>query len=163
MAAGLFLAFWVVLALAVFFVAMRGGPAGARQALHVQSRRGSRVVALTVAVIFVAFGVALPALVLGFNGAHKARVAPGGVSLNADQAKGRTVFASRCATCHTLAAARAVGRVGPNLDLLHPASALILDAIANGRARGNGQMPAQIVDGRDAQNVAAFVAAVAGH
>ena len=67
-----------------------------------------------------------------------------------------------CATCHTLKASNAVGKVGPNLDVLHPPKGLILDAIANGRARGQGQMPAGLVDGQDAQDVAAYVAAVAG-
>ena len=58
------------------------------------------------------------------------------------------MFAKYCATCHTLAASNAVGKVGPNLDMLHPPKGLILDAIKNGRARGQGQMPAGLVDGR---------------
>jgi len=36
------------------------------------------------------------------------------------------------------------------------------DAIQTGRMRGNGTMPAGIVSGKDAQDVAAFVGAVAG-
>jgi hypothetical protein len=36
-------------------------------------------------------------------------------------------------------------------------------AIAEGRARGLGQMPAQLYTGREAKEVAEFVAAVAGH
>ena len=72
------------------------------------------------------------------------------------------MFKQHCATCHTLAAANAVGKVGPNLDQLRPPPALIKDAIAKGRARGQGQMPAQLVTGQDANNVAAFVAKVAG-
>ncbi|HEY7621346.1 MAG TPA: cytochrome c, partial [Solirubrobacteraceae bacterium] len=76
---------------------------------------------------------------------------------------GRAVFAKYCATCHTLKASNAVGRVGPNLDNLHPNKALILDAIAKGRARGAGQMPVGLVNGADAQNVADYVSAVAGH
>ena len=91
-----------------------------------------------------------------------AKSAPGGVDLNASQAAGRAVFAKYCATCHTLKASNAVGKVGPNLDVLHPPKGLILDAIAKGRARGQGQMPAGLVDGEDAQDVAAYVAAVAG-
>ncbi|MEA2255541.1 MAG: hypothetical protein QOG35_1586, partial [Solirubrobacteraceae bacterium] len=49
-----------------------------------------------------------------------------------------------------------------NLDNLHPPRALVLDAIEQGRARGQGQMPAGLVDGQDAKDVAAFVVAVAG-
>ena len=52
--------------------------------------------------------------------------------------------------------------MGPNLDVLTPPKVLILDAIAKGRARGNGQMPAQLLTGRDAVEVATFVAQVAG-
>ena len=80
----------------------------------------------------------------------------------AAQVNGRAVFGKYCATCHTLKASNAVGKVGPNLDILHPPKGLILDAIANGRARGQGQMPAGLVDGQDAQDEAAYVAAVAG-
>ena len=85
-----------------------------------------------------------------------------GVDLTEAQVSGRATFAKYCATCHTLAASNAVGKVGPNLDNLHPPKALILDAIAKGRARGSGQMPAGLVAGQDAQDVADYVAAVAG-
>ena len=39
----------------------------------------------------------------------------------------------------------------------------MLNAILEGRARGIGQMPALLYQGKEAQDVAAFVAAVAGH
>ena len=166
MTAGAFLAFWAVLGLAVFFMAMRGGPRRARQALYPQSRRARRVTGIILALLYVGFGVAVPALVLAANGNHRAAGAPGGITLRktaqGDEVRGRSLFAAKCATCHTLVAAHAVGKVGPNLDLLRPPYSLILDAIANGRARGNGQMPAQLYDGQDAKDVAAFVSAVAG-
>jgi mono/diheme cytochrome c family protein len=162
--------FWALLGLAVFFIAMRGGPRGARQALHTDSPIGRRVVTLGV-VVLIAAGLAVPALVLAFNGEHKAAVAVGGVRLSASQQRGRELFARACAVCHTLAAAKAVGRVGPNLDVrvgedISNAAgrrALVLSAIAEGRARGLGQMPAKLYQGREAQEVAEFVAAVAGH
>jgi mono/diheme cytochrome c family protein len=162
-AAGVFLAFWAIVGLAIFFVAMRGGPRRARESLHLQSRRARRVVGVVLAVLYAGFGVAVPTLVLAANGAHKARTAHGGITLTPAEARGRELFAAKCATCHTLAAARAVGKVGPSLDLLRPPEALVLDAIAHGRARGAGQMPAMLYDGQDAKDVAAFVAAVAGH
>jgi mono/diheme cytochrome c family protein len=163
LAAGVFLAIWAVVGLAIFFVAMRGGPRRARESLYLQSRRARRVVGVVVAVIYAGFGVAIPALVLASNGEHRAQHAPGGVTLTAAQARGRELFAAKCATCHTLRAAHAVGKVGPNLDLLRPPYALVLDAIVHGRARGMGQMPAMLYDGQDAKEVAAFVSAVAGH
>ena len=64
-----------------------------------------------------AFGLVVPALVLAFNGEHKASVAVGGLHLNAEQQKGRELFAHSCAFCHTLAATKSVGRIGPNLDV----------------------------------------------
>jgi cytochrome c551 len=161
--------FWALLGIAVFFIAMRGGPRGAREALHTRSRLGQRAVILGVIVLF-AFGITVPALVLAFNGEHKAGVAVGGVRLTASEQRGRELFARACSVCHTLAAAKAVGRVGPNLDVRVGEDisteagrrALVENAILEGRARGLGQMPAQLYQGREAKEVAEFVAAVAG-
>jgi mono/diheme cytochrome c family protein len=155
-------AFWLILGFGIIFIALRGGPRGARESLYTQGRFGRRAIWATI-VVLVAFGVSVPALVLAFNSAHRASAAPSGVHLDASATRGRTLFARACATCHTLHAANAVGRVGPNLDVLRPPKALILDAIANGRARGMGQMPALLYQGRDAEDVANFVATVAGH
>jgi mono/diheme cytochrome c family protein len=52
--------------------------------------------------------------------------------------------------------------VGPNLDVLRPPPALTVNAIQQGRARGQGQMPAGLLAGEDAENVANYIAAVAG-
>ncbi len=166
----LFLILWIVLGVGVFFVAMGRGPRGARQSLHTDSHVGQRFVSLGI-VVLVVFGLAVPGLVLAFNGEHKASVGVGGVHLNADQQKGRELFAKSCAVCHTLAAVKSVGRVGPNLDVkvgegistTAGRKALVLSAIAEGRARGLGQMPALLFQGKEAEQVADFVAAVAGH
>jgi mono/diheme cytochrome c family protein len=165
-----FIIFWVALGLGVFFVAMRGGPRGARESLHTESKLGQRAVMVLVAVVF-AFGLVVPALVLAFNGANKASVAVGGVHLNAEEQHGRVLFSESCAVCHTLAAANAAGRIGPNLDVRLGSQisteagrkALVLSAIAEGRARGLGQMPAQLYQGKDAESIADFLAATAGH
>jgi mono/diheme cytochrome c family protein len=165
-----FVIFWVLAGLGVFFVAMHRGPRGARQSLHTESTIGQRAVTLGIIVLF-AFGLVVPALVLAFNGEHKASVAVGGLHLTGEQQKGRELFARSCAVCHTLAAVRAVGRVGPNLDvrvgddIATPAGrkALVLGAIIEGRARGLGQMPALLYQGKEAEEVANFVATVAGH
>ncbi|MGI8556861.1 MAG: c-type cytochrome [Solirubrobacteraceae bacterium] len=153
--------FWLLLGAGVIFIAVRGGPRGAREALHTQSRIGRRVRRGAILAVF-SFGLLVPALVLAFNGAHKTRSAPGGLTLSASAGRGRALFAARCATCHTLHAAHTVGRVGPNLDILRPVKVTVLDAIANGRARGMGQMPALLYEGQDATDVANFVAAVEG-
>jgi len=162
--------FWLLVGLGVFFVAMHRGPRGARRSLYTESRAGQAALTLGVVLLF-AFGLVVPALVLAFNGDHKASVAVGGLHLNAEQQKGRELFARSCAVCHTLAATRSVGRTGPNLDVRVGQSiptaagrkALVYGAILEGRARGLGQMPAQLYQGREAQAIASFVAAVAGH
>ncbi|HEY5045365.1 MAG TPA: c-type cytochrome [Solirubrobacteraceae bacterium] len=165
-----FLLFWIVLGLAVFFIAMRGGPRGARASLHADSKLGQRAVTLGIALLF-AFGLVVPTLVLVFNHQDKASAAVGGLHLNAQEARGRELFSHTCTVCHTLAAVKSVGRTGPNLDvrvgedISTPAGrkALVENAIAEGRARGLGQMPAMLYQGKEAEEVAAFVAAVAGH
>ncbi|MGZ6645849.1 MAG: c-type cytochrome [Solirubrobacteraceae bacterium] len=160
-AAVIFVLAFLVLGLGVIVFAF-SGRAGDRHRRGAPTRAGRRFVAIMVTVVIVALGVAVPLAVGVVNSNDHAKNAPGGVDLNAAQTNGRAVFGKYCATCHTLKASNAVGKVGPNLDVLHPPKGLILDAIAKGRARGQGQMPAGLVDGQDAQDVAAYVAAVAG-
>jgi mono/diheme cytochrome c family protein len=163
-----FIAFWVVLGLGVFFVAMRGGRS--RSGESTESEAGQRAVTIGIVLVF-AFGLIVPGLVLASNAEHKASVAVGGLHLTAEQEKGRELFAHSCAFCHTLAATNSVGRIGPNLDVRvgddiptpEGRRALVLNAIAEGRARGLGQMPALLYQGKEAEDVASFVAAVAGH
>jgi mono/diheme cytochrome c family protein len=99
----------------------------------------------------------------------------GGISKSGDPAKGGALFVKgangkqSCASCHTLKAAGAKGVIGPNLD----------DAFAYDRQQGykestitqvvrdqieiaGGRMPANLVTGEDAKDVAAYVAACAG-
>jgi mono/diheme cytochrome c family protein len=161
-AALVFVLVFIALGLSVVFIAFSGGPRGAGRSRRGPSRASRRVVVVAVAVVVAGLGVAVPLAVGLVNGDDHAKNAPGGVDLNASEAAGRATFAKYCSTCHTLRASNAVGKVGPNLDVLHPPKGLILDAIKNGRARGQGQMPAGVVDGQDAQDVAAYVAAVAG-
>jgi mono/diheme cytochrome c family protein len=166
----IFILIWVALGLGTFFIAMRGGPRGARQSLHTDSNAGQRLITFVIVLVFAA-GLVVPAIVLAFNGDHKASVAVGGIHLNKPEQKGRELFSHTCAVCHTLAATKSVGRTGPNLDIrvgsdISTAAgrkALVLSAIAEGRARGLGQMPALLYQGKEAEDIADFVAAVAGH
>jgi mono/diheme cytochrome c family protein len=168
----LFLAFWVVLGLALFFIAIRGGVGGARAMLQTQTRRGRRVAWLVFAIVYVGFGVAIPVAFLTGNHAN-ASSQVGGIRLNAAQKKGRQLFGANCGVCHTLAASNSVGKVGPNLDTLKPPYGLVLNTINNGCLQspppnspqaclGQGTMPAQLLAGQDARDVASFVAKVAG-
>jgi mono/diheme cytochrome c family protein len=165
----------LALGLGVFLLAMRR-PHGALREPPVESKAAQRGLTAVIVVVC-AFGLVVPALVLAFNAEHKASVGVGGVHLNTPQQKGRELFSHACNLCHTLNGANAVGRTGPNLDVLIPTiaatlpakeayldrKAFILSAILEGRARGRGQMPALLYQGKEAEDVAAFVAAIAGH
>jgi mono/diheme cytochrome c family protein len=163
-AALVFVLAFLLLGLTVVFLAFSGGPRAQRRARAALSRASRRAVLAGVTVVVLALGVAVPLAVAVVNGNDHAKSAPGvSQHLTAAEVSGRATFATYCSTCHTLKASNAVGKVGPNLDVLHPPKALILNAIQQGRARGQGQMPAGLVDGQDAQDVAAYVAKVAGH
>jgi mono/diheme cytochrome c family protein len=169
----LFIAFWVLLAFGVFFIASRGGLGGARQALHSQSHAGRLVTTVSMVILYVGFGIAIPLAFLSGNHAN-ASSQIGGIKLTAADKEGRMLFGTKCALCHTLTAASAVGKVGPNLDTLRPPSELVLHTIAYGclpnppsgqdpqTCLGQGVMPAGILAGRQAQQVADFVGKVAG-
>jgi hypothetical protein len=172
LAVALFIAFWVILAFALFFVAARGGLAGAREALHTQTTGGRKVVWLSFAVLYIGFGIALPIAFLTGNHANASKQI-GGIRLTAADKHGRELFGEHCGVCHTLAAANAVGKVGPNLDTLQPPASLVQHTIQYGCVQnatpnspqtclGQGTMPAGILQGRDATDVSNFVAKVAG-
>ena len=168
----LFIAFWVLIGLALFYAAVRGGFVGARAPRGAPPPGARRAAAGVFVVIYVFFGIALPLVILTGNHTN-ASGQVGGIPLNAAEKSGRELFGDHCAICHTLAAANAVGKVGPNLDVLQPPASLVLSTIQNGclanpppgspqTCLGQGTMPAGILEGKDAQNVAAFVGKVAG-
>jgi len=150
---------WVVIGAGVVLVAM-SATRKRRPEDDSGSRAGRLAFGVGLTLLIALGGVAIPTVVMLDNGDSNAN-AKGGVDLTAAQVRGRELFAANCAVCHTLAASNAVGRVGPNLDILHPPKALVLAFIANGAA-GSGQMPAKLLTGQDAQDVASYVAAVAG-
>src|SRR5436305_11758635 len=123
---------FIVIGLAVVLLAMRGGPRGAREAMHTQSPRGRTATAGIIAGIAIIFGVGVPAVVLAARSGTN-EDSSGGVRLTANQAHGRELFTANCGVCHTLKAASTSGRVGPNMDELRPPEALVLDAIDKGR------------------------------
>ena len=95
---------------------------------------------------------------------------------DADPERGRALFIQKCGTCHEMAQAGTTAQIGPNLD----------DAFAAARASGQNDatiegitetqigyprpstgnpansMPADIVTGQDARDVAAYVGMYAG-
>ena len=87
-----------------------------------------------------------------------------------DVAKGKQLFTQRCGACHVLANAGTKGVQGPNLDLAFAQS--IKDGLGRSTIEGvvkeqiafpqGGQMPANLVTGKDAEAVAAYVADAIG-
>jgi mono/diheme cytochrome c family protein len=84
------------------------------------------------------------------------------IPADADAAAGAKVFASAgCGSCHTLAAAKSSGQVGPNLDDAKPGYDVVVAKVTDG---GGGGMPAfggQLSE-QQIHDVAAFVATKAG-
>jgi mono/diheme cytochrome c family protein len=160
-AAASFVIGFILIGLSVVLVAMRGGPRGAREAMHTQSARGRNAATWVIAAVSALFGIGIPAAVMAAN-SDQDKESHGGVKLSSTQAEGRRLFTYNCGMCHTMRAAKTTGRVGPNLDELRPPEALVLDAIKKGRARGQGQMPGELLVGEEAEKVASFVEAAAG-
>jgi mono/diheme cytochrome c family protein len=82
-----------------------------------------------------------------------------------EQEDAKTLFQTNCGPCHTLAKAGTDGVVGPNLDDILVAGqpeanrGRVLSAIDEGVG---GRMPADILSGEAAEQVADFVSRVAG-
>ena len=93
----------------------------------------------------------------------------GGKAASGDQQNGSKLFTQKCAGCHTLAAAGAQGTVGPNLDEAFDADrkqgfkqSTIQNVVLDQIREPSPPMPKNLVKGQDAQDVSAYVAAVAG-
>src|SRR3954452_25205651 len=158
----IFVLVFVLLGLGVLFVAMSGGPGGIGSVLHSQSRGSRRFATFAFIAALLVLGVGVPAAVIAATKDSNDIPHASIQNLTANEERGRELFGQRCSLCHTLKASGSVAQVGPNLDDLSPPKALVLNAIHNGRARGNGQMPAQLYTGQDAQDVAEYVARAAG-
>jgi mono/diheme cytochrome c family protein len=76
--------------------------------------------------------------------------------------QGKELFIATCKSCHDLDAVQASGVTGPDLDELGGLDReRVLNAIENG-GTGQGRMPAGLLEGQDAEDVARYVARVAG-
>lgn len=110
---------------------------------------------------FAALAIAVPFWAISKEG--DADASPEKVAASDEAAK--ELFATNCGSCHTLARAGTDGVVGPNLDDLlgdgtpEANKTRVENAIQMGVA---GRMPAGILQGVQAEEVADFVARVAG-
>lgn len=166
MAVLVFVLFWVLVAIGLVVIGIRSGRRSGSADGGDGTRRagGSRAYwYVGFGVVLVGFGAGLP-IAAGFGRDSSSNSLPTADinQLTEKQQTGRELFHKYCSVCHTLAAANAVARVGPNLDTLRPTKGLLLDALKKGRARGNGAMARDLVVGQDAQDVADFVSAAVG-
>ena len=157
----LFLLPFVLLGIAVLFIAFSGSPGAAREAYLTRGNRTFRVV---IPLLYLALGVAVPALIIVSR-----EEAKGGTetlreeSLSSSAEEGKQLFINACASCHNLDAVNARGVTGPDLDEIGEVTPdRILNAIENG-GTGQGRMPAGLYEGEDARKVADYVASVAGN
>jgi mono/diheme cytochrome c family protein len=154
------IALFLIVGTGVIFVAYSGGPGAAREAYLT---RGRTFFKIAIPVLYIGLGIAIPAVViankdqkLGSNGALAEESAHG------DLKRGKDVFEQTCASCHTLKAVNARGVTGPDLDSIGQVTpARVLSAIKNG-GTGDRRMPANLIQGANADAVAAYVADVAG-
>lgn len=127
-------------------------------------------------VLVAVLAVLIPLVVFSNNGESSS----GGRDIPASEDQGKQLFDTNCGTCHTLYVAGTDGNFGPNLDLLlaptgppvgpsadstiKSTKVRVLNAIENGLNTDTtpGRMPAGILVGEQAQEVADFVAHNAG-
>jgi mono/diheme cytochrome c family protein len=158
----IFVLVWVVVGLGLLLIALSGGPSGAGKRIMSTSRGARKTAVVLFSLLALVLGVLVPAAVIAAVSNRDDIPEANVTNLTASEQSGRELFGRRCANCHTLKAANAIASVGPNLDELRPNKALVLSAIENGRAQGNGQMAAGLYTGQDAEDVANFVAKAVG-
>jgi hypothetical protein len=154
---------------AVAFIAYSGGPSQAREAYLT---RGSTFFKIAIPVIYVGLGIAIPAVVIANSERKEGNT--GGLANKAPTeqlAEGKNLFLNTCATCHSLGAVNAQGVTGPDLDEIgldastpdarKSSEQRIVQAIKNG-GTGQRRMPANLLQGESAEDVAAYVVDVAG-
>jgi cytochrome c551 len=151
---------FVVLGIMVIFVAFSGGPGAAREAYLT---RGGRGFAIGMVLLYLGLGVAVPAVVIAGRGESEGGVGPLRTEeATASDEEGKELFVATCKSCHNLDAVQAQGVTGPDLDELGGLDEKrVMNAIENG-GTGQGRMPAGLLEGEDAENVARYVARVAG-
>jgi mono/diheme cytochrome c family protein len=153
---------FVLLGLGTLLFAMSGGRGGLGSVLHSQTRGSRRLATIGFFASLLFLGFLVPAWVVASVSSNDDVPHAQVTGLTEDEKRGQELFGTRCSLCHSLKAANAVAPVGPDLDALAPNAQITLDAIEKGRSAGNGQMPAGLFSGKDAEDVAKFVAKSVG-
>ena len=128
------------------------------------ARRRRQAVAVVVSGLLAALGLSACSDTVGYT-------QPAG-----DKIRGKQLFVKKCGSCHTLRDAATTGKIGPDLDYAFVQSRIdglgqdtILQVVraqiaypVTTPSTGTPGMPANIVEGQDADDVATYVASVAG-
>jgi len=135
-----------------------------KRAPFIPSRRSTRAVAIVAIGLLGALGLAACGDTVGYSEG------------SGDRIRGQELFVKGCGSCHVLADAGTAGNIGPNLDYAFVQSRIdglgedTIQQVVRGQiaypvvdpptdAPG---MPADIFEGQDAEDVASYVASVAG-
>lgn len=156
----LFLLPWVIIGIGVVFVAFSGGPASAREAYLT---RGNRVFRLVMPLVYVGLGVGIPAAVIASRGEAEGgtpQLAQAEVSGTLE--RGKELYRQTCASCHNLDAVNARGVTGPDLDEIGEVTPERIKMAIEIGGTGQNRMPPDLLQGENAEAVAAYVAKVAG-
>jgi cytochrome c553 len=157
-----FLAPWILIGIGVIFVSFSGGPGAAREAYMT---RGRKAFGVAIVLAYIGIGIAVPAVVIASRGARMGNDATLSNELvrdqKADVSTGRQLFIETCSSCHTLAAVNARGVTGPDLDKIGTVTPPRVQSAIKIGGTGQGRMPAGLLQGQNAKDVAAFVSAVA--
>ena len=151
---------FVLAGVIVMFIAFSGGPSAARETYLTGGRR---VFSISILLLYVGLGIAIPAVVIAARGESVG----GTGTLRSEEVSGKLedgkqLFIQTCKSCHTLAAVDAHGVTGPNLDELGGLDKQrVLRAIKVG-GTGDGRMPPALLTGADADAAATYVSTVAG-
>ncbi|MBA2294487.1 MAG: cytochrome c, partial [Actinobacteria bacterium] len=130
----------------------------------IRSRRGVQAVVILGSAVAGAIGLAACGDTVGYSEG------------TGDRIRGKELFTQGCGSCHALADAGTRTRIGPNLDYAFVQSRLdglgetTIQQVVRGQiaypvtdpSTDQVGMPADIFEGQDAEDVATYVAAVAG-
>ena len=151
---------FLALGIGIIFIAFAGGAGRARE---VYLTRGGKAFTIAIVLLYLGVGIAIPAAVIAnrdenTGGVGSLRTA----EITEREENGKELFTQNCKSCHNLDAVQARGITGPDLDELGGIDReRVLNAIENGGS-GQGRMPAELLTGEDAEDVAIYVERVAG-
>ncbi|MBK5230206.1 MAG: cytochrome c [Thermoleophilia bacterium] len=162
----LFILAWIAVAVVVAAAAFYSTRNRGRGATAKPLGRVSSGLRMLLGAVVLAAIVGMP-IVVFTSASDRVPSGAGTYTLNSSKSlrDGRMIFRQTCSSCHTLSAAGARGVYGFNLDTVglnvEGSASRVEAAIKNGGATGL-QMPKNLLEGKDAKLVSAYVAAVAG-